>query len=381
MLATTGGVRFQPRSTLAGNPSCNDRGVRRSVAIMPRLPGCGNIAVVASADLDTGTPDGIMRLGGLFGHAKALLAAVDLDLFSTLHSSPATEEEIRRRLALHGRGLSDFLHLLVALGLLDKDGDHYRNATGADRYLVPGQQTYIGDFLHTVNHKLYPAWGKLADALRTGKPQATGNSSGVINNPQQLGHFARAMDAITQVLGPELVRTVDWSGHSSVLDVGGCRGNIVGQVVKANPQLAGHVFDLPQMEPLFAEHIASMGLSGAVRFHGGDFFCDPLPTADMVILGHVLHDWNREQRAFLFHKALEAVNPGGALLVYDRMLDDEPNHVENLIGSLSMLLVTEGGAEYPISEIYEYASAAGISSVTDQPLSGYNTLVVCHVAS
>lgn len=330
---------------------------------------------------DVGTPEAIMRLSVAFCEAKALLTAVDLDLFSTLHPSPATEEEIRQRLALHGRGLSDFLHVLVGLGLLEKDGDRYRNSTGADRYLVCGQQIYLGDFLQRANHNLYPAWGKLTNALRTGKPQYTGNSSVVINDPQQLGRFVRTMDAITQVLGPELVKAIDWSGHSSVLDVGGCRGNIVGQIVKARPELAGHVFDLPQIEPLFTEHIAGMGLTGAVRFHGGDFFRDPLPKADLVILGHVLHDWDREQRAFLFQKGLEAVNSGGALLVYDRMLDDKPDHFRNLLGSLTMLLVTEGGAEYPVSEIYEHASVAGVSSVADQPLGAWDTLVVCRVAS
>lgn len=330
---------------------------------------------------DVGTPEGIIQLSAAFCDAKALLTAVDLDLFSALHSSPATEEEIRQRLALHGRGLSDFLHLLVALGLLEKDGDRYRNATGADRYLVRGQQIYIGGFLQGADRRLYPAWEKLTDALRTGKPQAAAVSSAVINNLQQLGRFVGMMDAITQILGPQLVKAVDWSGHSSVLDVGGCRGNMVGQVVTAHPELAGHVFDLPQMEPLFTEHIAGMGLTGAVRFHGGDFFHDPLPKADLVILGHVLHDWDREQRAFLFQKALEAVNPGGALLVYDKMLDDEPDHMVNRRVSLTMLLITEGGAEYPVSEIYEHASAAGISSVTDQPLGVWDTLVVCRVAS
>ncbi len=330
---------------------------------------------------DVGTPEAIIQLGVAFCEAKALLTAVDIDLFSTLHSSPATEEEIRQRLALHGRGLSEFLHVLVALGLLEKDGDRYRNTTNADRYLVSGQQSYLGSFLQGVNRDIYPAWGQLTNALRTGKSPHAGNFLDSINDPQQLGHFVGMMDAITQVLGPELVKAFDWSGHSSVLDVGGCRGNIVGQVVKAHPNLAGHVFDLPQVEPLFTEHIAGMGLTGAVRFHSGDFFHDPLPKADLVILGHVLHDWDREQRAFLFRKAREAVNPGGALLVYDHMLDDKPDHFRNLLISLTMLLVTEGGSEYPVSEIYEYASAAGVSSVTDQPLGTWDTLVVCRVAS
>lgn len=331
---------------------------------------------------DVGTPDGIIRLSNSFSDAKTVLTAVDLDLFSVLHSSPATEEEIRQRLGLHGRGLSEFLQLLVALGLLEKDGDRYCNTTGADHYLVRGQQIFVGDFLQRTDHYLYPAWGKLADALRTGKPQGTGSFSDVINDPQHLERFVRMMGALTQVLGPELVKAVDWSGHSSVLDVGGCQGNMVCQIVKAQPALAGHVFDLPQMEPLFTENIVGMGQRDAVQFHGGDFFRDPLPKADLVIVGHVLHDWNREQRAFLFRKALDAVNPGGALLVYDCMFDDGPHHVENLLLSLNMVLITEGGAEYPVSEIYDLARAAGVSSVTDQSLGHRgDTLVVCRVAS
>ncbi len=341
---------------------------------------------LTSAVPDVTTPDGIIRLGSAYTVSQALLTAVDLDLFSTLHPNPATEEEIRQRLALHGRGLSDFLQLLVTVGLLDKGGDRYRNVTSTDRYLVRGQQTYIGDFLQEIKRNHYLMWGKLADALRTGKPQkpeVTGQPPDIryVHDPQRRGHFARTMDALTQVLGPELVRAVDWAGHSSVLDVGGCRGNIVGQGVKACPGIAAHVFDLPQMEPLFTEHIASMGLSGAVQFHGGDFFSDPLPKADLVILGHVLQGRSREQRAFLFRKALEAANPGGALRVYDHMLDDKPPQMAHLIGSLNMLLVTEGGAAYPLREIYEYANGAGVSSVTDQPLGGYNTLVVCRVAA
>ena len=326
-----------------------------------------------------GTPDEIIQLGINFRTAKAVLTAVDLGLFSVLHSSPATEEEIRQRLELHGRGLADFLHLLVALGLLEEDGDIFRNAPSVDRHLVRGQPSYIGGLLQMANDSLYPTWGKLTDALRTGRAQMVKRDySNAINDPHFV-QFVHAMDALTNILGPELVKAVDWSSCSSVLDVGGCRGNIAGQIVKAHPGLVGHVFDLPQLEPFFADHIAGMGLTDAVRFHGGDFFHDSLPKAEMVIMGHVLHDWSREQRAFLFRKALDAVNPGGALLVYDRMLEHK-HHVENLLVSLNMLLVTEGGAEYPVSEIHEYANAAGVSSVTDQPLGSHETLVVCRVA-
>jgi SAM-dependent methyltransferase len=335
---------------------------------------------MTTTELDVGTAAGLLRLGNAFCDAKALLTAVELDLFGALKDGPATEEEIRERLRLHGRGLADFLHLLAALGVLVKTGEAFGNAAGAQRHLVPGGESYIGGFLQRSNRNLYPAWGRLSEALRTGKPQSGGSFAEVLERPAVLRQFIGMMDALTQQLAPELSKAIDWSVYGSVLDVGGCRGNLAGHLVKAHPHLTGKVFDLPAMRPHFDEHIAGMGLTGALTFHGGDFFRDGLPSADVVVLGHVLHDWDRQQRAELIGKAFAAVNPGGLLLVYDRMLSEGPGLVENLVISLDMLLVTDGGSEYPAEEIHEHARAAGFDSTSQQSLSDYDTLVICRKA-
>jgi hypothetical protein len=325
---------------------------------------------------DTTTPAGILRLGNAFCDAKALLTAVELGLFTELRNGAATAAEIRIRLGLHGRGLTDFLDLLTALGLLERADGRYRNAGGAQRYLVAGMQSYIGGFLERSNHNLYPAWGRLAAALRTGQQQSGGNFDELIEDPRILRQFIHMMDALTHILGPQLVEAHDWSEHRSVLDVGGCRGGLVGQIVKAQPHLAGHVLDLPPMEPFFDERMAEMGLTGRVTFHPGSFFERELPAADAVVIGHVLHDWDARQRRELVGKAWAAVNPGGALLVYDRMLDDEPDHIDNLVISLDMLLVTDGGSEYPVSELRATAAELGCHDVTVAPLADDDTLVV-----
>lgn len=333
---------------------------------------------MTTAAPDTSTPAGILRLGNAFCDAQALLTATELDLFSTLHGAPATEEQIRERLGLHGRGLRDLLTLLTALGLLERAADDtYGNAAGADRYLVRGSENYIGGFLLRAKRNLYPAWGLLGEALRSGSKQSAGDFAEVTRRPELLRQFIGMMDALTQQLAPELSKAIDWSAYASMLDVGGCRGNLAGHLVKAHPHLTGHVFDLPAMHPHFDEHIAGMGLTGAVTFHGGDFFQDPLPSADVVILGHVLHDWDERQRAELIGKAYAAVNPGGLLLVYDRMLGDDAGLIENLVISLDMLLVTDGGSEYPAEEIHEHARAAGFATTSQQSLSDYDTLVIC----
>ncbi|QMU78172.1 methyltransferase domain-containing protein [Streptacidiphilus sp. PB12-B1b] len=333
---------------------------------------------------DIGTAAGILRLGNAFCDAKALLTAVELDLFTHLHGAPggsATVDEIREGLSLHGRGLRDFLDLLVALKILERSDGRYSNAPGAEAHLVRGSEAYVGGFLFRSSRNLYPAWGRLEEALRSGKQQSGSDFDEVTRNPAILRQFIGSMDAFTNVLGAQLIEAFDWSGHTSVLDVGGARGNLASQIQRAQPHLSAHVFDLPAMEPFAKELKAELGLGDELQFHGGSFFTDPLPSADVVILGHVLHDWDPEQRSALVHKAFDAVRPGGALLVYDRMLDDEPDHAENLVISLDMLLVTDGGSEYPASEIVEYAEHAGFAGTEVTPLGDYDTLVVARKAA
>lgn len=323
------------------------------------------------------TPAEILRLGNTFCDAKALLTGVELGLFTVLADRPATVEEVRAELKLHGRGLSDLLNLLVALGLLERDAGRYGNTESTQRYLVRGTQSYIGGFLERSNRNLYPAYGRLSEALRTGEPQTGSSFEEVAGNPQILRQFVHMMDALTHTLGPQVAAAHDWTLHKSVLDVGGCRGNLVTQILTAQPHLEGHVFDIPQMEPFFDEKVAEVGLTGRVTFHGGSFFdVDELPAADVVVLGHVLHDWDPQQRRDLVALAYAAVHPGGALLVYDRMLEDEPLHVDNLVISLDMLLVTDGGSEYAVTELFDHAAAAGCSDVTAEPLGHDDTLVV-----
>ncbi|GAB2721517.1 methyltransferase [Kitasatospora kifunensis] len=332
---------------------------------------------------DVGTAAGILRLGNAFCDAKALLTAVELDLFTHLHKAPggaATVEEIKELLSLHGRGLRDFLDLLTALKVLERQDGRYRNAPGTDKHLVRGGAAFVGGFLLRSSRNLYPAWGRLGEALRTGEQQSGSHYDEVTQNPEILRQFIGSMDAFTNVLGTQLIEAYDWSGHGSVLDVGGARGNLASQIVRAQPHLAGHVFDLPEMEPFAKELVAELALTDRLEFHGGSFFTDPLPSADVVILGHVLHDWDPKQREALVHKAFDAVNPGGTLLVYDRMLDDEPEHAENLVISLDMLLVTDGGSEYPAAEIVGYAQHAGFVRTEVTPLGDYDTLVTCYKA-
>ncbi|MET9264964.1 methyltransferase [Amycolatopsis sp. NPDC004079] len=323
----------------------------------------------------------ILRLGNSFCDAQALLTAVELNLFGSLAAGPASEEELRERLGLHGRGLRDFLRLLVALGLLETEGERYRNTEAGSRHLVPGGTGYIGDFLGGAKHFLYPVWGGLGNAVRTGKPQAGGDFEVMLNNPEMIAPYVRMMDGLMQVLGAKVIEAAGFAGRRTVVDAGGGRGNLASQLAKAHPGLEITVFDREQIEPFFDEYRAEIGSPDSVRFQAGNFFQDQIPAADVVVLGHILHDWSPEERRQIVENAYRAVNPGGVLVVFDRMLPDDYGHVENLVASLNMRLVTPGGSEYSIAELTELGEAAGFRRGKVVALDSNETLVELHKAA
>ncbi|GLY75490.1 methyltransferase [Actinoallomurus iriomotensis] len=320
----------------------------------------------------------ILALGKAFSAAKVLLSATELGVFTALADEPGTAVDLTRRLSLHPRGVRDFLDSLVALGLLERVDDRYRNAPAAQRHLVRGRPEYVGGFLERVNHALYPAWGGLTEVLRTGLPRSGAQPSfdAMTRDDDQRRAYLAMMDAASGHAAEALSEIISWEDHASLLDVGGARGNLVARVLSAHPHLTGTVFDLPQMETSFGEHMVRHGVDGRATFRGGDFFADPLPGADVAVVGHVLHNWPVERRRELIRKAAGAVGPGGLVLVYDPMLDEKAAGIDNLLISLDMLLVTEGGSEYTATECRSWMEEAGLRDVSVHPLDRNETLVV-----
>ncbi len=329
------------------------------------------------------SPVRIIELGLAFGAAKVLFAAVEVDLFTTLSGSPAGEGALRDALGLHPRGLRQFLDALVELGLLDREDGLYRNTALAERYLVRGRPGYIGPFLGRANNVLYPAWGEFSEAVRCGTPSVersrdTKMFHRLYQNFDQMRDFLSMMDALNELVGPMLAGYVDWSMYRSVVDVGGARGNLLAHLLRTHPHLQGTVFDLPEVEAAFEEYLPQLGVGDRMRFQGGDFFHDPLPEGDVLIFGHVLQDWSPERRRLLINKASQAVNEGGALLLYDPMLDGRGHagSLLRLLASLTMLVMTAGGSEYTLEECSEWLHHAGFGAISTTPLGPIDTLIV-----
>lgn len=329
------------------------------------------------------TPDRILQTGLAFWSSKTLLSAVELGLFTELARQPGTAAELQPRLGLHPRGLRDFLDSLVALGFLQREAGVYANSPEAELFLDKAKPSYIGGILEMANHRLYPFWGELTAALRSGQPQNESKNGGqdpfaaLYAEPERLREFLRAMSGVSHGANRAIARQFPWPRYRSCVDVGTAQGDLVAQVALAHPHLQGIGFDLPAVGPVFDEYIRDCGLAGRVRFAGGSFFTDPLPAADVVLMGHILHDWDLPTKKMLLAKAYEALPVGGALVVYEAIIDDDRSqNAFGLLMSLNMLIETPGGFDYTGADCIGWMREAGFRDCRVEALVGPDSMVV-----
>lgn len=332
---------------------------------------------------DGPTPDAIMQLGSAFWGSKTLLSAIELGLFSELSAAgPLDTDALRERLGLHERSARDFFDALLALGMLEREDGQYRNTPATELFLDRSKASYIGGILEMMNARLFNFWNSLTEGLRTGTPQNEAKSGGnpfdaIYADPQRLRAFAKAMTGISMGAANAVAATFPWDRYHSVIDVGCAEGCVPVQIARTHEHITGGGFDLPPIAPLFDDYIASAGLSDRLRFQAGDFFSDPLPTADVLIMGHILHDWGAEEKRMLLEKAHAALPDGGAVIVYEAIIDDDRR--ENAFGllmSLNMLIETPAGFDYTAADCQGWMRGVGFSDTYVQPLVGPDSMVV-----
>jgi precorrin-6B methylase 2 len=333
--------------------------------------------------VSTVTPDQIMQLGLGFWGSKTLLSAIELGVFSALAGGPAREEDLRERLGLHERSSRDFFDALVALGMLERGPDGYCNTPATDLFLDRAKPSYVGGLLEMANARLYGFWGSLTEALQTGELQneAKGGGEGLFDalykDPERLRGFVVAMSAISTGAALAIAAKFPWERYQTFCDVGAAQGAVPVHLALQHPHLTGIGFDLAPVGPIFDDFIASFGLQDRLRFAAGDFFADPLPHADVLVMGHILHDWGMEDKLRLLRSAHDSLPDGGALIVYEAIIDDERRaNAFGLLMSLNMLIETEAGFDYTGADCCGWMADVGFRDSYVQPLVGPDSMVV-----
>lgn len=327
-------------------------------------------------------PDEIMQLGLAFWGSKTLLSAVELRLFAVLgEAGPLDAEQLRERLGLHPRSALDFFDALVALGMLERTAGRYSNTPETDRFLDPAKPSYLGGILEMANARLYHFWGSLTEGLRTGQPQSEVKTGGdffqtLYADPEKLAQFAGAMTGLSRATGQAISAKFPWRDYHSVIDIGCAQGAVPVAIATTHEHLIGGGFDLLPVEPIFNAYIAQFGLADRLSFTPGNFFADPLPSADVLIMGHILHDWDLGRKLLLLQKAHAALPKGGALIVFDAIIDDDRR--ENAFGLLMSLnmLIEEFGFDYTGADCRGWMAEVGFSDSYVEHLVGPDSMVV-----
>jgi hypothetical protein len=331
----------------------------------------------------------ILQTAFSFWGSKVLLTAVELGVFSRLAAGPMTADELGSALGIHPRGRLDFFDALVAMRFLARDGDgptsKYRNTEAGAVYLDRKSPRYVGGILEMLNARLFRFWHDLPEALRTGKPQNEMKHGGkgmfeeLYADLARLEQFMGAMTGLSRINFEAFAQTVDLTPYKTLLDVGGATGLLCIEVAKRHPHLQCTTFDLPQVEPIAKRSIAAAGLSSRVRTASGDFFRDPLPKADVVTMGMILHDWNLEKKMHLIRQAHAALPPGGALMAIEAIIDDaRRENVFGLLMSLNMLIEFGEAFDYSGADFRAWCTKVGFRRFDQKHLAGASSVVIAY---
>ena len=328
------------------------------------------------------SPERIMQTGMAFWASKTLLSAVEMELFTELAKHPGDIASVQGRMGLHARAARDFLDALVALGFLQRIDGVYHNTPETALFLDKAKPSYMGGILEMSNHRLYPFWGSLTTALRTGEPQNEARNGqdpfvALYADPAKLREFLRAMSGVSRGANMAIAQKFPWANYKSCADIGTAQGDLVSQIALAQPHLRGYGFDLPEVGPIFEEYVTSNGLADRVSFVGGSFFTDPLPKADVLLFGHILHDWDLTTKKMLLQKANAALPEGGAVVVYDAIIDDDRSkNAFGLLMSLNMLVETPGGFDFTGADCIGWMREAGFKECCVEHLVGPDSMVI-----
>lgn len=331
------------------------------------------------------SPDHIMQIGLGFWASKTLLSAVEMGVFTELSGGPEEFSRLAGRLGLHSRSARDFLDALVALGLLQRSGGTYSNTRETGLFLDRHKPGYLGGILEMANARLFGFWNHLTEALRTGQQQNEGKVgssttetfAAVYADPARLKGFLAAMSGLSHSANLGIAKKAFWANYKTYADIGTAQGDLALQIALANPHLKGIGFDLAEVGPVFEEYIKANGASERVRFEPGNFFTHPLPQVDVITIGHILHDWDLEEKKMLIGKAYAALSPGGALVVYDAIIDDDRSkNAFGLLMSLNMLIETAGGFDYTGADCKAWMKDAGFRDTYVEHLVGPDSMVV-----
>ncbi|MBL8859546.1 MAG: methyltransferase [Planctomycetes bacterium] len=331
----------------------------------------------------------ILQTAFAFWSSKVLLTAVEFGVFTKLGNRRLTGAELGREIGIHPRGIADFFDALVSMKFLGREGDgeasRYFNTAESALFLDATSPRYVGGILEMLNARLFKFWHDLPTALRTGKPQneTKHGQKGIFEELYaelpKLEQFMGAMTGLSRINFEALAEKYDFSQYKTLCDVGGATGLLCIEVARRHEHLRCTSFDLPPVEPIAKKAIAAAGMTSRITTASGDFFVDPLPKADVITMGMILHDWNLEQKLHLIRAAYDALPKGGALIAVEALIDDaRRENTFGLLMSLNMLIEFGEAFDYSGADFKGWCKEVGFTRFEVIHLAGPSSAAIAY---
>jgi acetylserotonin N-methyltransferase len=312
----------------------------------------------------------ILDLIAAFRRSKTMFTAVRLNVFDLLHDAPQTVDHLNSKIKADESALQRLLGGCCALGLLETDGIRFWNTAAANRFLTTHSPDTLTGYINYSDQSLYPLWGHLEEAVLTGTnrwEQVFGSRNALFDHyfrdDEAAGSFLRGMHGFGQLASDRVARAFDLSRFEHAVDLGGATGHLSAALCIAWPNLHATVLDLPAVEKFARAAINRTPVQDRIDFVAADFFADPLPPADLYLLGRILHDWTEAKIRKLLDKIAAKLHSGGGVLIAETLLkEDKSGPIYSAMQDLNMLVCTEG-RERTRTEYAQLLRATGFNSI------------------
>jgi len=323
-------------------------------------------------------PAPLMRLALAYRSSMVLFAASELDIF-TAAANGCTVAELAATSTLRPEPLRLLLEACVAEGMLTRDGDTYRNVPVTDAFLVRGRPTYGGNGLKYAED-LYPAWGGLAELVRSGHPTLEPETILGVDK-EKTRAFVLAMHERARGIGSVLPQMADFTGRTHLLDVGGGPGTYSVELVRRTPGLRSTVLDLPGVLEVTSELIRDAGFSDRIELKPGNYLTTPFGSGfDAVLLSGMMHRETADTCQQLLSRSFDAMDGRGMVVVSDVFFDDDTKSTPPfaLYFALNMMLTSPDGSAHAKTEMARWLEQAGFRNVEvrDLPPPNPHSLVI-----
>jgi precorrin-6B methylase 2 len=312
-------------------------------------------------------PTTIQNLATAVYPSFAMLAGMQLDVFTPLHAEPLTAAQLADGLGVNAEKLSRLLYALVTAHLLTVEGDRFANTPEAQQFLVKGKPTYLGG-RHENFSETWEALLHTADTIRTGTPQAKRDFAATA--PEDQIHFFRGLHPATVANGRALAARYDFSSATTLADIGGGSGGMALALTDVYPHLHATVIDLPTVTPITQQFIDEAGATDRVQVVAADVVNAPIPgTYDAAVVRALLQVLSPKDVVQALTHIAAAIHPGGRLYIVGRILDDSRLSPGDTVGfNLVFLNIFDDGRAYTEGEHRTWLTAVGFAEIERIPL-------------